>query len=185
MDSATGLPESIRTERLLLRRWRASDLESFVAVNADPVVCEFLPATLTRVQSEELAAKIAGHFDEHGFGMWVVEIPGEASFAGFVGLAHATFEASFTPCVEVGWRLASAFWGRGFATEAARASLAFGFSQLSLKEILAWTVPDNQRSRRVMEKLGMTHDAAEDFDHPRLPEGHRLRRHVLYRARRG
>jgi RimJ/RimL family protein N-acetyltransferase len=176
--------EQIRTARLLLRRWRSSDLEPFARLNADPRVLEFLPAALTRAESDELASKIEGHFQEHGFGMWALEIPDEAEFAGFVGLAQATFTARFTPCVEIGWRLAAEHWGRGFATEAAQASLRFGFDRLGLSEILSWTVPDNRRSRRVMEKLGMSRDPADDFDHPRLPEGHRLRRHVLYRARR-
>jgi RimJ/RimL family protein N-acetyltransferase len=147
-------------------------------------VIEFLPSALTREQSDELAGKIIGHMDEHGFGMWAVELPGQVEFAGFVGLAHATFSASFTPCVEIGWRLAVEHWGQGIATEAARVSLRYGFGQLGLSQILSWTVPENARSRRVMEKIGMTRDPAEDFEHPRLPEGHRLRRHVLYRMRR-
>lgn len=120
------------------------------------------------------------HFQEHGFGLWAVEIPGVATFAGFVGLSVPRFEAHFTPCVEIGWRLAAPYWGRGYATEGARAALEFGFDHLHLDQIVSFTVPDNVRSRRVMEKIGMTHDPADDFDHPNLPEGHRLRRHVLY-----
>ena len=117
--------------------------------------------------------------------MWAVEIPGVTPFAGFLGLGRPRFEAAFTPCVEVGWRLAAEHWGRGYATEGARAALAYGFGTLGLDEIVSFTVPGNRRSIRVMEKLGMTRDPADDFDHPVLPEGHRFRRHVLFRIRRG
>ncbi len=120
------------------------------------------------------------HWDEHGFGQWVVEIPGEAAFVGVVGLARIPYEAHFTPAVEIAWRVARRHWGRGYATEAAEAALDYGFRELGLEQIVAVTVPANQRSRRVMERLGMTRDPADDFDHPNLPEGP-LRRHVLYR----
>jgi RimJ/RimL family protein N-acetyltransferase len=145
---------------------------------------EYFPAVLSREQSDALAAAIEAHFDEHGFGLWAVEIPTIARFAGFVGLAERRFEAPFTPCVEIGWRLAAAHWGRGYATEAARAVLAFGFQTLGLDEIVSFTVPGNRRSRRVMERIGMVRDPADDFDHPAMPEGHPLRRHVLYRMAR-
>jgi RimJ/RimL family protein N-acetyltransferase len=171
----------LHTGRVILRGWRASDRAPFAALNADPRVMEFLPGVLTRAESDAFADRIEAHFAERGFGLWAVEVPGRAPFAGFVGLAVPRFEASFTPCVEVGWRLAHAFWGGGYATEGARAALEFGFGKLGLAEILSFTVPANVRSRRVMEKLGMSHRAEDDFDHPALPEGHRLRRHVLYR----
>jgi RimJ/RimL family protein N-acetyltransferase len=174
-------PEELRTERLLLRRWRPADLEPFAAMNADPQVMEHFPAPLSREESDAAAARIAAHFERHGFGLWAVEASSGAPFAGFIGLAIPRFEAHFTPCVEIGWRLAADHWGRGYATEGARAALAFGFESLRLEEIVSYTVPANLRSRRVMEKLGMTHDPSEDFDHPLLPEGHPLRRHVLYR----
>jgi RimJ/RimL family protein N-acetyltransferase len=177
----TGWPRELRSERLQLRRWRDADLEPFAALNADPRVMEHLPSALSREQSDELAARIEAHFDEHGFGLWALEIPGVAAFAGFVGLAIPRFEARFTPCVEIGWRLAAEHWGCGYATEGARAALAFGFERLALAEIVSFTVPGNQRSRRVMEKLGMQRRPDDDFDHPGLPEGHALRRHVLYR----
>ncbi len=178
------LPRELRTGRLLLRRWMPSDRAPFAALNADPRVVEFLPGVLSRAESDQRAARIEVHFQEHGFGLWAVEIPGVAPFVGFVGLSLPRFEAAFTPCVEIGWRLAAEYWGCGYATEGAWAALAFGFESLSLAEIVSFTVPENIRSRRVMEKIGMTHCPAEDFDHPALPQGHRLRRHVLYRIAR-
>ena len=174
----------MRTERLLLRRWRPSDRAPFAALNADPRVMRHFPATLSRAESDAYAERIEAHFAEHGFGLWAVEAPDLAAFIGFVGLSVPRFEAPFTPCVEIGWRLAAEHWGRGYAPEAARAALAFGFETLALAEILSFTAAANQPSRRVMEKLGMTHDPADDFDHPALPEGHALRRHVLYRLSR-
>jgi len=177
-------PAELRTERLRLRRWSASDRPAFAALNADPKVVEYLPAALTRAQSDALAARIETHFAQHGFGLWAVEIPGVAPFAGFVGLSVVGFEAHFTPAVEVGWRLAAPHWGRGYAREGARAALAFAFETLGLPEVVSFTVPANRRSRRVMEALGMARDPADDFDHPALPAGHPLRRHVLYRIAR-
>jgi RimJ/RimL family protein N-acetyltransferase len=171
----------IRTERLLLREWRQEDREPFAALNADPRVMEHLPAVLPRAQSDALARHSEQHFTTHGFGPWAVELPGVAPFIGFVGLVVPAFEAHFTPCVEVGWRLAAEHWGHGYATEAARASAAHAFDVVGLEELVSFTIPQNTRSRAVMERLGMTHDEADDFDHPRLPPGHRLRRHVLYR----
>lgn len=173
--------ETIATPRLLLRPWRDGDLAPFAAMGTDPRVMEFLPKRLTRSESDALAARIRGHFDTHGYGLWAVEIPGSAEFIGFVGLSIPTFEAPFTPCVEIGWRLAADHWGQGYATEAAREALDFGFQRLGLAEIVSFTVPANRRSRAVMERLGMTYSRADDFDHPLLPEGHPLRRHVLYR----
>lgn len=171
----------IRTDRLLLRRFRASDLAAFAQLNADARVTEFLAGALSRDESDALVDRIEAHFDEHGFGLFALEITGVAPFAGFVGLSVPRFEAAFTPCVEIGWRLAAEHWGSGYASEAARAVLAHGFDVVGLDEIVSFTVPANTRSRRVMEKLGMSRQAADDFDHPALPEGHPLRRHVLYR----
>lgn len=175
----------VRTERLVLRRWREDDLVPFAALNADPVVMEFLPARLTQAESDAMVARIEATFDERAFGLWAVEVaeagPAAGTFAGFVGLWPTSFDAHFTPAVEVGWRLARAHWGRGYATEAARAALADGFGRLALAEIVSFTAIVNQRSQRVMARLGMARDPAGDFDHPRLPPGHRLRRHVLYR----
>ena len=182
--SPDSLPRELRTARLILRRWRPADRDPFVAMNADPRVMEHFPALLSPDETDARIARIETQFEQHGFGLWAVEIPGVTPFAGFVGLSIPSFEAAFTPCVEIGWRLAADYWGQGYATEGARAALAFGFDSLVLDEILSWTVPANTRSRRVMEKLGMTRDEADDFDHPLLAEGSPLRRHVLYRIRR-
>jgi ribosomal-protein-alanine N-acetyltransferase len=174
----------IRTERLLLRRWKEEDREPFYQLNSDPRVMEFMPACLSPAESDALVDRITQHFREHEFGLFAAELREERTFIGFVGLAVASFAASFTPCVEIGWRLSAVHWGRGLATEGARAVVKFAFGELGLDDIVSFTVPENVRSRRVMEKIGMTHDASEDFDHPRLPEWHPLRRHVLYRLRR-
>ena len=178
------LPIELRTERLLLRQWHPADREPFAALNADPLVMEHFPGLLTAEESNARITRMEAHFEQHGFGLWAVEIVDIAAFAGFIGLSIPQFEAHFTPCVEIGWRLAAEHWGHGYATEGARAALQFGFESLRLAEIVSFTVPENVRSRRVMEKLGMTHDPSEDFEHPVLPEGHRLSRHVLYRCRR-
>ena len=142
---------------------------------------EHFPATLGREESDALAARIREHLAVRGFGLWAVEVPGRVPFIGFVGLAVPRFEAPFTPCVEIGWRLAAEHWGRGYATEAATAVLAHAFGPLGLAEVVSFTVPANRRSRRVMERLGMTRSPADDFEHPGLPDGHPLRPHVLYR----
>ncbi len=172
---------TLATERLLLRCWRDEDLEPFANMNADPEVMRHFPAPLTRDESNQLAERIRQGFADNGFGLWAVEVKGGAAFIGFIGLAIPTFDAHFTPCVEVGWRLAADYWGNGFAPEGARAVLEFGFRQLD--EIVSLTAVQNLPSRRVMEKIGMTHDPSDDFDHPSLPKGHRLERHVLYRVR--
>jgi RimJ/RimL family protein N-acetyltransferase len=171
----------LRTERLLLRGWRASDHEAFAALNADPVVMEHFVAPLGRAESDELLERIEAFFEEHGWGLWALEVPGVVDFAGFVGLSIPGFDAPFTPCVEVGWRLAREVWGRGYAPEAARASLRFAFDDLGLDEVVSFTTVANAKSRRVMEKIGMAHDPDGDFDHPRVPAGHRIEGHVLYR----
>ena len=176
-------PVSIATERLLLRPWRASDRPPFAALNADPRVMEWFPSRLTAERSDEVAGVIDALLRKQGWGLWAVEVPGVAGFIGFVGLNPAD-DALGYPAVEIGWRLAAEYWGRGYAPEAALASLAHGFGELGLQEIVAFTATGNQKSRRVMEKIGMTHDPAADFDHPGIPEGSPLRRHVLYRIRR-
>jgi RimJ/RimL family protein N-acetyltransferase len=171
----------LHTERLLLRRWRPADKEPFARLNSDPVVMEYFPSALDRAESDAFADRIEEGFDARGYGLWAVEIPGEADFIGFVGLALHDFPAHFTPAVEIGWRLARDYWGSGFATEAARTPIADGFERVGLGEIVSFTTAINVRSVAVMERLGMTHDPSDDFDHPRLPVGHHLRRHVLYR----
>jgi len=142
---------------------------------------EHFESPLSREQSDALAKRIAEKFDRHGFGFWAVEIPGVTAFAGFIGLSVPYLETHFTPCVEIGWRLSTEYWDRGYATEGAKGALRFGFEDLGLAEIVAFTVPGNVRSRRVMEKIAMVRDPADDFDHPLVSEGHPLRRHVLYR----
>ena len=172
---------NIETQRLVLRCWRSSDLEPFAKMNADPNVMEFFPAPLSSPQSDALVAKIERHFRKYGFGLYAVELKDDGGFVGFIGLSVPAFLAHFTPCVEIGWRLSSEFWGKGLATEGAEAVLKYSREVLRLKDVVSFTVPVNLRSRRVMEKIGMTYDPADDFDHPQLPPGHPLRRHVLYR----
>lgn len=172
----------LRTERLVLRRWRESDLEPFRRMNVDPKVMEFMPKLLDSEESDALVERIERHFDERGFGLMAVEVKESGEFVGFVGLSVPQFEAPFMPAVEIGWRLAAEYWGKGLATEAARETLRFGFEVVGLESVVSFTVPANVRSRRVMERIGMTHDPREDFDHPQLPVGHPLRRHVLYRV---
>lgn len=178
-----SLPE-IGAARLRLRAWREEDRPAFAALNADPRVMEHLHGLLSRRESDALVDRIEAHFGLHGFGLWAVELRDAACFAGFVGLSVPRFEAHFTPCVEVGWRIAHEHWGQGFATEAATAALAFGFERLGLEEIVSFTVPANLRSRGVMDRIGMTHEPADDFDHPMFDASHRLSRHVLYRKPR-
>jgi RimJ/RimL family protein N-acetyltransferase len=177
------VPVALRTPRLVLREWRDQDYEPFAALSADPAVMEMLPPLPDRAASDAWIAETRAHWAEHGFGLWAVELPGEASLIGVVGLHLVPFPAPFPP-VEIGWRLARSYWGRGYAVEAACAAIDDGFRRLGLDEIVAFTVPANRRSWQVMERLGMSRDPSEDFDHPHFPEGHRLRRHVLYRARR-
>jgi len=174
----------LQTSRLLLRRWTDEDLPAFARLNADPQVMEHFPKQLDRSESDAVAARILAHFDERGFGLWAVSVRGGDPFIGFVGLNVPAFQAPFTPCVEIGWRLAREHWGHGYASEAARAALAFGFNELQLAEIVSFTVPANVRSRSVMERIGMRHSPADDFLHPMLPAGHPLQPHVFYRLPR-
>jgi ribosomal-protein-alanine N-acetyltransferase len=181
--SASPVPR-LETERLLLREFLDRDRAPFAALNADPRVMEHFPDALTPDESDELVDRIGQRWAEDGLGLWAMERRDDGAFLGFTGLAPPRFEASFTPCVEIGWRLAADAWGHGYATEAARASLSFGFDGRGLDEILSWTVLANVRSRAVMERLGMTHDPADDFDHPNIAVDSPLRRHVLYRLTR-
>jgi RimJ/RimL family protein N-acetyltransferase len=171
----------IRTERLLMRQWRDSDLEPFAALNSDPEVMLHFPQPLTREQSDAMVDRCAERIEKDGYGLWALEVLDTGRFIGFTGLAHARFVAPFTPAVEVGWRLARPAWGQGYASEAARASLAYAFQRLRLDELVSFTATTNTPSQRVMERIGMTHDPADDFDHPAIEPGHRLRRHVLCR----
>ncbi|GAA4596842.1 GNAT family N-acetyltransferase [Planotetraspora phitsanulokensis] len=172
----------LETERLTLRRWREGDLEPFAALNADPVVMEHFPSALSREQSDAMVRRIEAGFEDRGFGLWAVEADG--TFLGFTGLSVPRFTAAFTPCVEIGWRLARHAWGYGYATEAAMAVLEDAFGRLGLAEVVSFTAVGNVRSQAVMRRIGMSHDPAGDFDHPALAEDSPLRRHVLYRIGR-
>ncbi|MFZ2050054.1 MAG: GNAT family N-acetyltransferase [Solirubrobacteraceae bacterium] len=174
----------LQTDRLLLRRWHKQDLIPFAQMNADPVVMEHFPSTLSAAESTALATRIEDCFAQRGYGLWAVEVPGQAPFIGFVGLWPVRLELPFGPAVEVGWRLAHDFWGHGYATEAAEAAIAFGFQEVGLEEVVSYTAQVNTRSRRVMERLGMSRDPTEDFEHPLVPQDSLLRRHVLFRLRR-
>ena len=173
---------TLRTERITLRRWSDSDRAPFAAMNADPEVMEHFPVMLTRDESDTMIDRIEAAFKAHGFGFWAVEVTGSGEFIGFTGLSVPGFDAHFMPSVEIGWRLSRPSWGHGYATEAARRALACGFADYGLAEVVSFTTVSNVRSQAVMRRIGMTHDPADDFDHPRLPEGHRLRRHLLWRA---
>ncbi len=173
---------TLETPRLLLRPWRGEDREPYASLNADPVVMEHFPAVLTREQSDEHVDRIEIAFDEHGWGLWASERRDTGEFIGFIGLGIPRFEAPFMPAVEVGWRLARQHWGHGFAPEGATEVLHFALDDLGLDEVVSFTSVGNTKSRRVMEKIGLAHDPAGDFDHPSLPSGHPLGRHVLYRT---
>ncbi len=178
-----GIPK-IGTERLILRKWRESDRETFAQMNADPMVMEHFPALLSRAESDALVDFAEAHLEQHGFGPWAAELRETGEFIGYVGLVIPRFEAAFTPCVEIGWRLAREHWRKGLATEGACALVRHGFEVQGLVELVSFAVPANVRSLRVMQKLGMTRDPREDFDHPSIPVGHSQRRHVLYRLKR-
>lgn len=180
---------ALATARLLLRPWTEADFAPFAAMSADPAVMEYLIGPLDRAASDAVATRIRAHIETHGFGFWALELPGIAPFIGFAGLLHVSFDAHFVPAppektIEIGWRLARAHWGKGYATEAASAALAHGFGPLALDEIVALTVPANTRSQAVMRRLGMTRNEADDFDHPNVPDGDPLKRHVLYRVKK-
>jgi RimJ/RimL family protein N-acetyltransferase len=178
-----AIPE-LRTDRLLLRGWREDDREPFAALNADPEVTRFLPRSLTRDESNGLLDRIVARWRDRGYGLWAVERREDGAFLGFTGLSWQDFEAPFTPAIEIGWRYARFAWGNGYATEAARASLAFGFETLGLEEIVSFTTAANAPSQRVMERIGLVRDLAGDFEYSGVPEGDPIRPHVLYRLSR-
>jgi ribosomal-protein-alanine N-acetyltransferase len=172
--------DTLETDRLVMRRWRPADREPFAALNADPEVMRYFPSTMSREESDALVDRIEVDFEQFGFGAWALEVRANGELIGFTGLAVPRFDAPFVPAVEVGWRLARSAWGKGYASEAARAALAEGFDTYGLEEIVSFTYEGNLRSRAVMERLGMSCDPADGFEHPGLP-GHRLSHHVLYR----
>ncbi len=169
------------TDRLKLRQWRSEDYPLFALMNADPIVMDYFPALLTSEESDELAQRMETLIAEKGWGFWALEVRGQ--FAGFVGLNEPGYPLPFSPCVEVGWRLAQEFWGYGYATEAANVALKFAFETLGLTEVVAFTAVSNVRSQAVMQRLKMR-NTGENFEHPRVPIGHPLREHVLYQIGR-
>ena len=175
---------SLETKRLHLRPFAPQHAGDVAAMNADVRVMEYFPATLSRQESDDFLQRLINHQTTHGFAPFALHMKSDDSFVGFTGLMCATFEASFTPAVEIGWRFAHAAWGQGLGSEAAEACLAYGFEVLQVDEIVSFTAEANWRSERVMQKIGMRRDPSEDFEHPNLPQGHALRRHVLYRLRR-
>jgi len=177
------LPAAIETPRLRLRHWQPGDGKPFAALNADPKVMEFFPKMLERAASDKIIGILQAHIDSHGYGFWAAELRDTGEFIGFIGIQVPKTALPFSPCVEIGWRLAHAHWGRGYATEGARASLQIGFGALELEEIVSFTAYHNERSLNVMRKLGMAEDA-QTFEHPNVPAGHPLRVHRLYRLRR-
>lgn len=175
------IPVFLETPRLILRAWRDQDREPFAAMNVDSEVMRYFPKMCTRQESDAIIARAQSSFASEGFGLWAVELKEGGDFIGFVGLARPTWQASFCPCVEIGWRLARQYWGKGYAPEAALAAMEDGFNRIGLGEILSWTATVNSNSIRVMQKIGMQRNADDDFDHPLLPCDHVLCRHVLYR----
>lgn len=171
----------LKTKRLILRTWKGQDLDPMSAINQDPLVCEFLPKIGNRAATKTLIRRFMNHYKKYGFSAYAVELKSNGEFIGFVGLLVVSFEAHFTPAVEIGWRLGSQYWGNGYATEAAKAVVDFAFTILKLEEIVSFTVENNIRSRRIMEKIGLHHNPRDDFDHPKLPTSSPLCRHVLYR----
>ena len=172
---------ALRTDRLLLRQWHEDDREPFAALCADPAVMEYFPGPLTRDEADALIDRHQLQLAADKPGVYAADVAATGEFIGFTGLQVPRHDLPFNPCVEVGWRLARSAWGHGLATEAGRASLAHAFGPLALDEVVSMTAVTNLPSRRVMERLGMVHDPADDFDHPAVSPGHPLRRHVLYR----
>ncbi len=179
---ATPLIEP-RTSRLVLRQWCERDRAPFAKLNADPLVMEYFPAVLNRDQSNAMVDRLVNQLQRDGYGLWAVEIRTSGEFIGYVGLAVPGWRAAFTPCTEIGWRLARSAWGHGYATEAANEALATAFGPAGLHDVVSFTTTSNLRSQHVMQRVGMTRDPSEDFDHPLLTDGP-LRRHVLYRLKR-
>lgn len=175
------MPIILETERLILRAWHDDDLELMLDINQDPKVMEYFPSVLGLAETDLLIQKIRKHYDEHGFTLYAVERKDTHEFIGFIGLLSVGFEAKFTPAFEIGWRLSSEHWGQGFAPEGAQAVLDYAFNELDIPEIVSFTTVGNLKSRRVMEKIGLTHNPDDDFEHPKLPDDSPLKRHVLYK----
>lgn len=174
----------IETERLYLRNWIEEDIAPYYSLNQHPKVIEFLREPLTMQQVEDFIVAANQHQTKHGYTLWAVEPKNRPTCIGFIGLNYTTWEAPFTPAVEVGWRLDADWWGKGYATEGAKACLVYGFNTCGLQEIVSFTVSENNRSRRVMEKIGLIRDVNGDFAHPKLEPDHPLSKHVLYRIKK-
>jgi RimJ/RimL family protein N-acetyltransferase len=174
----------IETKRLLLRPWKPEDAETYFHINQDPNVIAFLPGTMTIAEVHTFITRCNHSIETHQFGLYAVEVKATQEMIGFIGLAIPSFEAHFTPAVEIGWRLGSAHWNQGYASEGATACLDYGFNIIGLTEIVSFTIPENTRSIRVMKKLGMTRNPDDDFRHPRFEANHRLSKHVLYRIQK-
>lgn len=172
----------IHTQRLTLRQWKEEDRAPFAELNGDGTVMEFFPKILTRQESDAMVDSCSSIIEKNGWGFWAVSCPGVADFIGMIGLHIVSFEAQFTPAVEIGWRLSAPYWGKAYAPEGAHAALNFAFDVLGLDEVVSFTAVPNKKSMRVMEKIGMSRDPDEDFDHPALSRDHPLCRHVLYRV---
>ena len=176
--------KELESARLHLRPWRDTDLPEFAAMCADPQVMRYFPAPLSRLESAALIGRVRGHFAEYGYGVWALERKDTGAFIGFTGLGVVGFNAPFTPAIEIGWRLARDHWGLGYASEAAWTALRCGFDRLGLEEVVSFTAQSNLSSEKVMQAIGMHHDPADDFEHPKLPADHPLRHHILYRISR-
>lgn len=174
----------IQTKRLILRQWNNEDLEPFAKMNADPLIRKYFASILTQAESDKIAKLFSSEIENLGYGFWALSAINVSNFIGFTGIKPVDFESHFTPAFEIGWRLAREYWGSGYATEAAKAALIYGFEHLDLDEVVSFTNIDNRRSRLVMERIGMKHTTIDDFDHPNLPIGHKLRKNVLYRLKK-
>ena len=174
---------ALTTKRLLLRQWKEEDRSFFAQMNGDERIMHYFPSALSVEESNSLADRIQKELKEKEYGLWAVEAVGVASFVGFVGLHYQDFPAPFTPCIEIGWRLGFEYWGNGYAFEAAQKIIKYAFDVLKLPEIVSFTPVTNQRSRKLMEKLGMIYNPRDDFQHPKLTTNHPLRSHVLYRLK--
>ena len=174
----------LETERLILRRWKEADIEPFFKITSDPEVRRYYPNVLTINETKSLVTRIESHFVKESFGLWALELKSTGEFIGYTGLSKPTFEAHFMPCVEIGWQIARRYWGQGYAPEAANKALEDGFVRIGLDEIVSFTTVSNDKSIRVMEKLGMHRNPKDDYLHPFLPEGHPLKPHVLFRLKK-
>lgn len=175
--------KAIETERLLLRQWKASDRQPFIELNADPEVMEYFPSPISESESDEFIQRVTAEIEDSGWGFWAVELKSSHDFIGFVGISSPRAKLPFSPCIEIGWRLAKKYWGKGYATEAAEAALKFAFANLPINEVVSFTSVQNKRSQVVMKNINMT-DSGQNFMHPSIPVGNALQEHVLFKISR-